>query len=291
MSKGIDLAVISYVIFVSPHPRFLYDSFAYPGTLPTADYGMIGSSGFSNNGISGAKYYGLSIQSTNLNCQGLCSTPCISKSNCSLANGTITGKDCIVCPNNTRYNDVKKACITIVTCGVNEELGAAGACQCLSGFIKLGDICVSRCGINQEWNGTACVCIKAHANITNVCRPCPATSIPNADRTTCQCQGSSVFDENTLRCISFFQCQENASGVIEGGIYKCKCNTDFYLNVGKCIYCPFPGLWNTTSLSCYCPNTAQNWNGKTCITCGSGQVFNSVTKACECVSPRILVNG
>lgn len=103
-TRGIDLVSVSYLIFVSPHTRFNYDSFAYPGALPVADYGIIGSSGFISNGISGARYYGINIRSTNLNCKGLCLTPCISRANCSSANGTVLSRDCIVCSNNTRFN-------------------------------------------------------------------------------------------------------------------------------------------------------------------------------------------
>jgi hypothetical protein len=207
-TKGIDLVSVSYLIFVSPHSRFSYDSFAYPGALPAADYGIIGNSGFSNNGITGARYYGINIRSTNLNCKGICSSPCISRANCTSANGTISSKDCIVCSANTKFNETRNVCVPILGCGVNEELVNNGsACQCISGFIKLGEVCVSRCAINQEWNGSACVCIKGHANITNVCRPCPTGSIPLPDKNTCQCQGTTVFDENTLRCVQFFQCQ------------------------------------------------------------------------------------
>lgn len=139
---------------------------------------------------------------------------------------------------------------------------------------------MSRCGINQEWNGSACVCIKGHANVTNVCRPCPTGSAPAIDKNTCQCQGSTIFDENSLRCVQSYQCPGNSTGVIENAIYKCKCNTDFYMNLNQCIYCPAPALWNSSSLTCYCANITQNWNGKNCISCGSGQVFNPASKLC-----------
>lgn len=123
-SKSIDLVTISYLIFVSPHARFVYDSFTYPGTIPVADYGFIGSSGFLSGGISGAKYYGINIESNLLNCQGSCSASCITKSNCTIVNGTSTGNDCFICPNNTKYNDTTKTCVSIPittpTCGANE---------------------------------------------------------------------------------------------------------------------------------------------------------------------------
>ncbi len=104
-TRGINLVTISYVIFVSPHSRFVYDSFNYPGTIPVADYGLIGSSGFTAGGISGARYYGINIESILLNCLGsLCSSPCISKSNCSQVTRVQSLNDCFVCPNNTRFN-------------------------------------------------------------------------------------------------------------------------------------------------------------------------------------------
>lgn len=119
-TRGIDLVSVSYLIFVSPHPRFSYDSFAYPGALPVADYGIIGSSGFTNNGIIGARYYGINIRSTNLNCKGVCPTPCVSRADCTTANGTVSSRDCIICPSNTRFNETRNACIPLLTCGVNE---------------------------------------------------------------------------------------------------------------------------------------------------------------------------
>lgn len=118
-SKGIDLVSVSYLIFVSPHPRFSYDSFFYPGALPVADYGIIGSSGFANNGIIGAKYYGINIRSNNLNCVGPCSTSCITKINCTASNGTVSSNNCIICPANAKWNDAKNSCIPILYCGVN----------------------------------------------------------------------------------------------------------------------------------------------------------------------------
>lgn len=121
-TRAIDMITISYIIFSSPHPRFTFDSFNYPGTIPVADYGMIGSSGFAAGGLSGARYYGINIESILLNCFGsLCPSACISKANCSQATGIQSVNDCILCPNNTRYNESRKVCTPIVIlCGANE---------------------------------------------------------------------------------------------------------------------------------------------------------------------------
>lgn len=78
-TRNIEQVTITYVIFISPHPRFTFDSFTYPGTVPSSDYGILGSSGF-NVGIAGARYYGINIESYLLNCQGSCKTPCLVKS-------------------------------------------------------------------------------------------------------------------------------------------------------------------------------------------------------------------
>lgn len=121
-TRAIDMITISYVIFQSPHPRFTFDSFNYPGTIPVADYGMVGSSGFAPGGLSGARYYGINIESILLNCFGsLCTSTCVSKFNCTQANGIQLGNDCGICPNNTRYNETRKVCVPIVvSCGANE---------------------------------------------------------------------------------------------------------------------------------------------------------------------------
>ncbi len=121
-TRPIDMITISYIIFLSPHPRFTFDSFNYPGTIPVADYNMIGSSGFSTGGLSGARYYGINIESILLNCFGsLCPATCITKFNCTQAKGLQSGNDCALCPNNTRYNETRKFCVPIVvSCGPNQ---------------------------------------------------------------------------------------------------------------------------------------------------------------------------
>lgn len=102
-SRSLEMVTISYVIFVSPHARFIFDSFAYPGSVPAADYGIIGSSGFVG-GASNGRYYGINIESSLLNCQGSCGSPCFTKTNCTQSNGVSSGNDCFICPNNTKYN-------------------------------------------------------------------------------------------------------------------------------------------------------------------------------------------
>lgn len=103
-TKSIDMITISYLILISPHSRFIFDSFNYPGTVPVADYGIIGSSGFSTGGVSAARYYGINIESIILNCQGACPSSCVNKTSCSQANGIQTLNDCLICPANTKYN-------------------------------------------------------------------------------------------------------------------------------------------------------------------------------------------
>jgi hypothetical protein len=121
-TRAIDMITISYIVFFSPHPRFNFDSFNYPGTIPVADYGMIGSSGFNAGGLSGARYYGINIESILLNCFGsLCPSTCISKANCTQASGLQSANDCILCPSNTRYNETRRVCVPILlACGANE---------------------------------------------------------------------------------------------------------------------------------------------------------------------------
>lgn len=94
-----------------------------------------------------------------------------------------------------------------------------------------------------------------------------------------------------MRCVTLFTCQDNATGVIEAGVYRCRCNADFFASGQTCIFCPAPASWNTTSLRCFCPNQNQNWNGRACISCGANQFFNTSSRQCECFSPRILVEG
>lgn len=94
----------------------MMESFNYPGTIPNADYSIIGTSAFSKGTI-GTKYYGINIESILLNCQGNCSSSCITKASCTQLSGISKVNDCFICPNNTKFNETRKACIS--NCSMN----------------------------------------------------------------------------------------------------------------------------------------------------------------------------
>jgi len=77
-TRSIEQVTITYFVLANPHPRFVFDSFTYPGSIPSADYGIIGNSGF-NLGFSGPRYYGLIMESILLNCLGSCRNSCLNK--------------------------------------------------------------------------------------------------------------------------------------------------------------------------------------------------------------------
>ena len=123
---------------------------------------------------------------------------------------------------------------------------------------------MERCGINQEWTGSECICIAGHAVIDAVCRPCPPTSTPNAAKDFCVCNSPNqifipdrrlceecpiysspnaektecVCDEGYVDsasgCILEIICPENSEVVGT----ECRCINGYYEDGGVCIIQP-----------------------------------------------------
>lgn len=211
------------------------------------DYNIMGISKFESEGSnSKANFYGVSIVSKNLNCQGDCSSTCILKEDCSAQNGIVSGNSCTVCPSNTTYDSASHKCVS--NCGVDEEL-VGGMCQCKFGFMKLGNTCIFRCQINQEWTGSRCLCIDNHAKINGTCRKCPVNSLPNEARTECVCSYNKVYN------IFSHTCQEQVQCPLHSTLHEnrqCKCDAGYFLKGNYCVPCQAPGVWNPATLSCEC---------------------------------------
>jgi hypothetical protein len=93
---------------------------------------------------SSESFYGLDLVSlTSLSCTGAgCPAACLKRSKCLQLQGNIVNNVCALCASNQYFDNGQ------CRCQIDEEF-INNSCQCRNGFIRLGGLCVNRCGINQ----------------------------------------------------------------------------------------------------------------------------------------------
>ena len=151
----------------------------------------------------------------------------------------------------------------------------------------MGEICVSKCGINQVWNRVGCDCIFGNARINGVCRPCPSNSVINQNKDSCICPTGTIFDNQSVNCVNI-QCllgtlYNSTSKACESickinEVYNssdCVCNKGFYKINGICGQCASGTGYQLASLSC--------------VACGINQI--SINSLCFCKEGANLING
>lgn len=161
---------------------------------------------------------------------------------------------------------------------------------------------MNRCGINEEWieQDQECVCISGHARFDGACRPCPANSVPNADKTSCICNSPlQIFIVNRRLCE---QCPANSSPNADQS--ACVCNADYREENGACVLdiCPENAVWNQRRLICECTIPGEYLIGRRCRACRENEVwdgdrcvcnegFYKIFGVCRTCDPHSFYNG
>lgn len=81
-------------------------------------------------------------------------------------------------------------------------------------------------------------------------------------------------------CVIYNQCTGNK--VFNQITNQCECPlTAKHWNGSSCVACGLGMIWNSLTLTCVCP-PGSGWNGQLCLICSGGKIFNPNTNDCQC---------
>jgi len=157
----------------------------------------------------------------------------------------------------------------------NKQCVTASECGAIGGVVS-GNGC-STCGVNSQWNGSACVCINNHFLINGVCSQCQANSAWNGNSCACL-SGFMLVNGNCVSCPAlslWVQAQQT-----------CVCISGYYMRNGNCETCPANSAW--TGSACVCLSGYYLVNG-VCQLLPANSVFNGT--GFVCAANFFLING
>lgn len=165
-------------------------------------------------------------------------------------------------------------------------------CICDKGYIKFGDKCTYKCGVNEIWEGGKCICEKWFAKIDGVCQKCPPNSKVAKDGESCICDKDYYWNSITKKC-DYLVCPPYSKVVWNKG-YDCECDEGYVKKGKKCVDACGPyQVWKWDKCVCQdgyvemdgvcksCPPYSKpSSDGKSCI-CKTDYYWNAPTWKCD----------
>lgn len=156
--------------------------------------------------------------------------------------------------------------------------------------MRLGPLCVERCGLNEEWDGDKCLCKVNHVKTNGVCKPCPAGTTTNPTRTTCLCADSKqFFNKNKFICQT---CP--AYSVPNSDFTDCNCLAGYKKDADNCVNACPSGSNPDTNGNCVCSG-GYLLQGNACvppISCPARSTWDAKALQCKCnTKGENLING
>ena len=166
------------------------------------------------------------------------------------------------------------------TCGSNEEYNSSsGTCECVSGYYRLGDNCVTASELNQA----AQTCFYTGGtwiSATNIC-DCPSADHLQQHSSGLYCECMSGYSagntgNSVLSCVAN-PCGANQHQVQQGGTNVCVCDTGYEMVYGVSgsnyhagLYCVLPQVNQSSSFASAAPDMCY-------VSCGVG---SSIQNGC-----------
>jgi hypothetical protein len=202
------------------------------------------------------------------------------------------------CPSGSQWNAQTSACQCVTQgyylinnvcspCPANAQWNGT-SCQCNSGYILSGSVCVSSCPAGSAWNGVSCVCSTGYYLIGSSCVQCDPHSTYNAAQQTCSC--NSGYYGNWQNCYSCDNSCASCWGPANTQCTSCRGSTSLNSNGGCSSSCGSGQYVSPNNLCLNCmANCALCYSADICATCASGYsssltvVGSNIVMSCQLV--------